>query len=128
MRAREFRNTVELINNGFYYTEGTEKVAFNKIADMVAGTKFYSNSFSVHDIVQNQQPTAINVVNADCLEEGIRLLDMGYNPAILNMASRQNSGGEGNKGCWSTRINYSFVEQIYFARCISLYRTQVDMV
>ena len=53
LRAREFRNTVELVNNGFYYTEDYEKVAFEKMADMVTGTRFYSDAFSVQDIVEN---------------------------------------------------------------------------
>lgn len=98
LRAREFRNTVELVNNGFYYTEDNKKVTFEKMVDMVAGTRFYSDAFSVQDIVVGQQSTTIEVVNADSIEEGLLLLNMGYNPAILNMASRQNPGGGVTKG------------------------------
>lgn len=93
LRAKEFRNTVELVNNGFYYTEENEKVTFENMAEMVAGTRFYSDAFSVQDSVENQRPTTIEVANADCIEKGLLLLDMGYNPAILNMANRQNPGG-----------------------------------
>ncbi len=93
LRAREFRNTVELVNNGFYYTEEGLKVHFAQTENMVAGTRFYSDAFSVQNIPQNPRQTIVEVVNADCLDEGVRLQDMGYNPAILNMASRRNPGG-----------------------------------
>ena len=42
--------------------------------------------------------TIIKVVNSDSLEEGIRLLDLGYNPAILNMANRYHHGGGTTNG------------------------------
>lgn len=98
LRAREFRNTVELVNNGFYYTENKEKVIFDKTDAMVAGTRFYSTEFSVRDIAPNEEQTIIEVVNADCIDEGVRLLNMGYNPAVLNMANRQNPGGGVTQG------------------------------
>lgn len=36
--------------------------------------------------------TKIIVVNADCLEEAIRLRNEGFNPAVLNMASSRRPG------------------------------------
>ena len=36
--------------------------------------------------------TKIVVVNADCLEEAIRLRNEGFNPAVLNMASSRRPG------------------------------------
>lgn len=98
LRAREFRNTVELVNNGFYYTEDSERIVLKGYDEMTIGTRFYSSEFSVMDICPDQYSTVVEVVNADCLEEGLRLLDRGYNPAILNMASRQNPGGGVTKG------------------------------
>ena len=98
LRAREFRNTVELVNNGFYYTEDSERIVLKGYDEMTIGTRFYSSEFSVMDICPDQYSTVVEVVNADCLEEGLRLLDRGYNPAILNMASRQNPGGGVTRG------------------------------
>lgn len=92
-RAKEFRNTVELVNNGFYFTEESDKVTFSNVDKMIAGTCFYSEEFHVNYIPANPETTVVEVVNADCMYEGIRLLHSGYNPAILNMASRQNPGG-----------------------------------
>lgn len=93
LRVEEFKNTIAIVNNGFYYTEEGCKVSFDKTEQMFEGTCFYSTAFNVYDIKANTQKTIIEVVNADCIKEGIRLLDMGYNPAILNMANRQNPGG-----------------------------------
>ena len=36
--------------------------------------------------------TEVLVVNADCLEEAIRLKNKGFNPAVLNMASPKRPG------------------------------------
>jgi uncharacterized protein (TIGR02452 family) len=93
LRVEEFKNTIAIVNNGFYYTEEGCKVSFDKTEKMFEGTCFYSTAFNVDNIKANTQKTIIEVVNADCIKEGIRLLDMGYNPAILNMANRQNPGG-----------------------------------
>lgn len=42
--------------------------------------------------LRNKWKTEIIVVNADCLEEAIRLKHEGYNPAVLNMASSRRPG------------------------------------
>lgn len=42
--------------------------------------------------LRDQWKTEIIVVNADCLEEAIRLKHEGYNPAVLNMASSRRPG------------------------------------
>lgn len=93
LRFVEYFNTIDLVNNGYYYTEAGEKVTFNNDERMIKGTCFYSREFRVDDIKGFGERTTIEVVNADCLEIGTKLLDLGYNPAILNMASRQNPGG-----------------------------------
>ena len=93
LRVKEFQNTIKLVNDGFYYTEGGCKVVINKTEQMIADSRFYSSEFSVQDVEPQAEQTIVEVVNADCLDEGLRLLNMGYNPAILNMASRQNPGG-----------------------------------
>ena len=93
LRRKEFLNTIELVNNGFYLTENGKKVAIKETGKIVSETKFYSHKFDVKDIPTIIGETKIDVINSDCLEEGIKLLDAGYNPAILNMANRQNPGG-----------------------------------
>ena len=93
LKVKEYKNTIKLSGRGSYYTENGEYVALKNIDKVIAGSCFYFEEFSVGsaDIIEGS--TVVDVINADCLEEGIRLLDLGYNPAILNMASRHNPGG-----------------------------------
>lgn len=92
MRADIFHNTVAMVNQGFYITETGRTIVFDTDR-MLSGTQFYSQQFHVHDIPTIQGRTTVEVVDADCLLEGIRLLDEGYRPAVLNMANRQRPGG-----------------------------------
>lgn len=91
LRSSEFANTVALIAQGFYETEGGKRVVFPSDAPMQHGTKFYEKSF--HVSARTVGKTAIEVVNEDCLHTAVRLKEQGFNPAVLNMASRRNPGG-----------------------------------
>ena len=93
LRTRLFRNTVELVNSGYYITEEGVKVTFDSTNKMVSGTQFYTHDFSVQDIKGCGTTTTVEVVSDDCMAVGKRLIDMGYKPAMLNMASRRNPGG-----------------------------------
>ena len=93
LRVKEFKNTIKLSGKGSYSTEDGEYVALKNIDKVISGSCFYSKEFSVGTADTIEDSTVVDVVNADCLEEGIRLLELGYNPAILNMASRHNPGG-----------------------------------
>lgn len=93
LRAQEYRNTIEIVNQGFYTTEEGKRVAFPDLTRMEHDTAFYECEFRVDDIPTRSETTQIIVRNEDCLVEGIRLTREGYNPAVLNMASRRNPGG-----------------------------------
>lgn len=93
LRAQEYRNTIEIVNQGFYTTEKGRCVMFPNLTRMEHETAFYSQKFSVEDFPVRTEGTQLVVRNVDCLEEGVRLTREGYNPAVLNMASRRNPGG-----------------------------------
>lgn len=93
LRVQEYRSTIEIVNQGYYTTEEGKRVTFPTITRMEHETKFYKNEFRVDNIPTNEEETKIIVRNVDCLEEGVRLCREGYNPAILNMASRRHPGG-----------------------------------
>lgn len=93
LRAQEYRSTIEIVNQGYYTTEDGKRVTFPTITRMEHETKFYKNEFRVDNIPTNEEETKIIVRNVDCLEEGVRLCREGYNPVILNMASRRHPGG-----------------------------------
>lgn len=93
LRAQEYRNTIEIVNQGFYTTEDGRRMSFPDLTRMEHDTAFYEREFRVDDIPARQKETQFIVRNVDCLEEGVRLTREGYNPAVLNMASRRNPGG-----------------------------------
>lgn len=93
LRAQEYRNTIEIVNQGFYTTEEGKQVTFPDLTRMEHETTFYSHEFNVNDVPARNEETKFIVRNVDCLEEGVRLTHEGYNPAVLNMASRRNPGG-----------------------------------
>ena len=93
LRVKEYKNTIKIAGKGSYTTETGEYITMNNINKVITDSCFYYEEFSVDTIEQIQGTTTIEVVKADCMEEGIRLLDLGYNPAILNMANRHNPGG-----------------------------------
>ena len=93
LRAKEFRNTVEIVNQGYYVSESREEFVFPNDSDMMRRTVFYDQEICKKDKPVCEDPTIVDVMNIDCLYAGVQLKEQGYNPAVLNMASRRNPGG-----------------------------------
>ncbi len=93
LRVQEFRNTVEIVNRGYYTTESGRQVLFPSDKEMMCKTVFYENEFHAPDVPQNKEQTIVEIQNNDCLYAGVQLKEQGYNPAVLNMANRQIPGG-----------------------------------
>lgn len=93
LRAKEFRNTVEIVNQGFYFSETGTKYTFPSDAEMMSETAFYEFETRVLNSIPASYQTTVEVLNIDCLQAAMHLLEKGYNPAVLNMASRRNPGG-----------------------------------
>lgn len=91
LRSKEFQNTVAIVNQGTYVTENGVRVTFRSVAPMQQDTHFYSREFRVK--ATHKGRTVVEVVNEDCLLTGVRLKEQGFNPVVLNMASRRNPGG-----------------------------------
>ena len=93
LRTKEFRNTVEIVNMGHYVTENGVEFTFPNDSDMMRHTVFYSTEIPVVEESQSSEQTIVEVKDIDCLYAGVELKEQGYNPAVLNMASRRNPGG-----------------------------------
>ncbi len=98
LRAREFRNTVEIVGQRHYTTETGKEYHFPADDEMMRKTEFYKQEIHLAEGPQNGEPTIVEIQNIDCLYAGVQLKEQGYNPAVLNMASRQNPGGGVTKG------------------------------
>ena len=93
LRTKEFRNTVEIVNHGYYITENKVKYIFPDDSDMLRKTMFYDQEIHLPGMTSGYEPTIVEVQNIDCLYAGVQLKQQSYNPAVLNMASRRNPGG-----------------------------------
>lgn len=93
LRAKEFRNTVEIVKQGHYVPESGEKYVFPDDLDMMSNTIFYEQEIRLPYRKLGNEQTIVEVQNIDCLYAGVQLKEQGYNPAVLNMASRRNPGG-----------------------------------
>lgn len=93
LRMSVFRNTVDIVNHGFYISESGIRVAFPDDIQMCRNTVFYDAEIVPSNVNNNGLQTKFLVLNDDCLNVGLSLQKKGYNPAVLNMASRRNPGG-----------------------------------
>ncbi len=89
LRADEFQNTIKIVNKGYY--TNCDGIRFPLGQNIIS--RFYKNKFALSHIPAREYETDILVVNEDCLFTAEKLITQGYNPAVLNMASRRNPGG-----------------------------------
>jgi uncharacterized protein (TIGR02452 family) len=90
LRAAIFKDTVSIVNSGGYCLQGQD-VSINSDA-VASNTEYFTRT---EKLSANNKPheTKYSVIEADCLETAELLLKAGFNPCVLNMASRQNPGG-----------------------------------
>ena len=93
LRSKEFRNTIGIVSQGCYIAESGKEYVFADDSVMASNTVFYEREIHMGDIPQCDEQTIVEVQNIDCLYAGVQLKEQGYNPAVLNMASRRNPGG-----------------------------------
>ena len=98
LRVKEYKNTIDLVQNGGYVTEDGCSVELEERDERTYLTQFYTEEIPKQEKL-SYKDEAIEVVNEDCLAVGIHLKEEGYYPAILNMASRTNPGGGVTTGC-----------------------------
>jgi nicotinate (nicotinamide) nucleotide adenylyltransferase len=96
----------ELKYNSFYSTEGACKLVYESNAKIfknwdesllgnkenkLKNTKLYKDEFITN--YKYDYNTVTDCVNKDCADVAIELIKEGYNPAILNLASKYSPGG-----------------------------------
>ena len=105
MRIEVFKHTTFLVKQGYYYNAKNQKISFPDTQNMVLNTKFYHSPCSVHHVPTINGKTIVKIENIDCLLAAEQLLNDGYHPAVLNMASRQNPGGGVQTGAGAQEEN-----------------------
>ena len=67
LRAKEYKNTIDIVNDGKYTTEDGTTVTIDGDEEISKGSKFYTAPFSVNDIPARTSATTIEVVNGDSI-------------------------------------------------------------
>ncbi|KAG0369391.1 hypothetical protein BC939DRAFT_499974 [Gamsiella multidivaricata] len=66
----------------------------NKLDSGVRRARLYQGTRLRRQIMDLQDDPIVRVVNADCLDEALRLKRRGFKPVVLDMANRQYPGGD----------------------------------
>lgn len=93
LRIEVFESTLTLLCQGWFFDAHGKKVALPAVEDVMAAAKMYSVRFDVSSLPSAGYETEVTVENDDCVLVSKRLIDAGYNPAMLNLADLYTPGG-----------------------------------
>lgn len=93
-----YRNNIKVFQHWGYRLPEGRLVGLGDRNALPVGTKVYARAFDVNDVPVQAKSTKTGCVNADCVDVAKALLDAGYRPAILNLASRRRPDGGYDKG------------------------------
>lgn len=91
--ADVFQQTIDIVQEGHYTSENGEEVTLLDNEPMLKGSRFYTKPLDASYVPSLPTPTKIIVRNDDSIHCGHALQQEGYNPVVLNLASRRNPGG-----------------------------------
>lgn len=93
-----YNNTVAIVKKGGYMSPMGKEVKLPNPKEMADGTKFYGKRVvNDYDAIPRYE-TEVKVIDIDCIYAAKDLIDRGFNPCMLNMASFSTPGGGVIKG------------------------------
>ena len=98
IRETVYKDNVEVFRNWGYKLPSGRIVGLGDRDALLTGTKVYSRAFNVNNVLSHGGEAKTGCANADCVDVAQKLLDAGFNLAILNLASRTRPGGGYDKG------------------------------
>ena len=85
---------VAILEHGFYQTGSGKKIVISPAVEKAAkGTVTYTPQMALPTSAAGKNDTVIQVRNTTTLAAASQLIESGYNPAALNMASATSPGG-----------------------------------
>ena len=88
-----FAETVEIVEGGGYETKTGVIVELPNDKAMREGTVLYQHELPIAGETGYEGKTSIKVLEQDCIVVAKGMLERGYNPAVLNLASSWSPGG-----------------------------------
>lgn len=93
-----YNNTMSVVKKGGYISPNDKVIQLPNPKAMIDGTKFYGKKVvNDYDSIPRYD-TEVKVINQDCIYAAKDLIDKGFNPCVLNMASFSTPGGGVIKG------------------------------
>ena len=100
------------------WKDGTADIDLGDRRAFLDQTKLYTAAYSVADQGETYPNTQTGCINADCVDVARYLMEQGYNPAILNLASAKSPGGGYHEGyaaqeeslCHSSNLSLSLYQ------------------
>ena len=93
LRIEIFNSTLDVLRQGWYVASTGKMVDLPPVEQVMADASMYNEPF--HVLIDPIAPvtTEVRVDNIDCVLAAKRLIDKGYNPAMLNLADLYTPGG-----------------------------------
>lgn len=92
MLRKVFMHNLEIFRDGAYRTESGKTVTIQTHGQHLDQAIMYNAPINLTSPA-TECPTEISVIGMDCIEALQEMVNQGYNPAILNMASLYHPGG-----------------------------------
>lgn len=92
-RIAVYENTMSIANKGSYVSPKGKTVTITDEDKMIDGTKFYGKAANVNHNSLTRYETELKVIDNDTIYAAKDLIDRGFNPCVLNMASFHKPGG-----------------------------------
>ncbi|MFA7109409.1 MAG: TIGR02452 family protein [Sphaerochaetaceae bacterium] len=115
LRIKVFEDTLKDVRNGFYITNNGKQVKFDDDEFTRKNTILYKDEIFVDFPLKVPNKPIIEVIEDDVLSVTKKLINNGENPAVLNLANRQNPGGGVTTGAGA--------QEEYLFRCSNYYRS-----
>lgn len=92
-RIAVYENTIRIAKKGSYMSPQGKNITITDEDKMMKGTKFYGKKVKIDYPSLPKYDTTVKVIDCDCLYAAKELIDKGFNPCVLNMASFHTPGG-----------------------------------
>jgi uncharacterized protein (TIGR02452 family) len=83
----------ENLNLFLKWKKGIDEIGFGDYNEFLDNTKLYSDYKNINGIGKLYGSTETGCIDADCVDVAEKLVELGYNPAILNLASAVKPSG-----------------------------------
>ena len=115
------QTSADIVLEGHYTSENGEEVKLPDNTKMQKGSRFYTKPLDASNIpTLADGSTKIIVKNDDSIHCGHQLQQEGYNPVVLNLASRRNPGGgvkNGSRGSGGEPLPQHQPLSLYVSLC-----------